>query len=84
MTAIKGNGRTMNNTTLEGDTATKKDVNDLNIAEGRFFNESDEERAANVVVLGYDTADELFGQQSGCGEGGRGGGDAVYRDRGGG
>ena len=67
VTAIKGNGRTMNNTTLEGDSASKKDVNDLSIAEGRFFNESDEERAANVVVLGYDTADELFGQESAIG-----------------
>ena len=31
--------------------------------EGRFFNESDQERAAKVTVLGYDTADELFGAQ---------------------
>ena len=60
-TAIKGNGRKMQNTTLQGITPAEKDVNDLNIYSGRFFNESDEERAANVTVLGYDTADELFG-----------------------
>ncbi len=63
-TAIKGNGKTMQNTTLEGDTASLKDVRDIDIAAGRFFNEGDEERSANVVVLGYDTAEELFGTQS--------------------
>jgi putative ABC transport system permease protein len=60
-TAIKGNGRKMQNTTIEGDTPSQKDVHDLNLLSGRFFNEGDQERAANVVVLGYDTADELFG-----------------------
>ena len=63
-TAIKGNGRKMQNTTLEGDTSSLKDVRDINLASGRFFNEADEQRAANVVVLGYDTADELFGTES--------------------
>jgi putative ABC transport system permease protein len=60
-TAIKGNGRKMQNTTIEGDTPSQKDVHDLSLLSGRFFNEGDQERAANVVVLGYDTADELFG-----------------------
>jgi len=60
-TAIKGNGRKMQNTTLEGNTPAEKDVHDLNLVSGRFFNEGDQERAANVTVLGYDTADELFG-----------------------
>jgi putative ABC transport system permease protein len=61
-TAIKGdNGKKMENTVLEGDTPAEKDVNDFNLLDGRFFNEGDVERAANVTVLGYDTADELFG-----------------------
>jgi putative ABC transport system permease protein len=60
-TAIKGNGRKMQNTTLEGDTPAEKDVHDMDLVSGRFFNEGDQERAANVTVLGYDTADELFG-----------------------
>ena len=62
-TAIKAssNGRKMQNTTLEGDTPDKKDVTDINLVSGRFFNEGDMERSSNVTVLGYDTADELFG-----------------------
>jgi putative ABC transport system permease protein len=60
-TAIKGNGRSMQNTELEGDTPGEQQVHDLAIRAGRFFNDNDLQRAANVVVLGYDTADELFG-----------------------
>ena len=60
-TAISGGGRKMQSTVLAGNTPEKKDVSELELVSGRFFNESDQERAANVVVLGYDTADELFG-----------------------
>ncbi len=67
-TAIKGNGRKMQNTILEGDTPSQKDVSELDMREGRFFNESDQERSAKVTVLGSDTADELFGTQSAIGQ----------------
>jgi putative ABC transport system permease protein len=60
-TAIKGGGKSMQGTTLEGDTPALKDVLDLDVAEGRYFNDADFDRAANVCVLGYDTAEELFG-----------------------
>jgi putative ABC transport system permease protein len=59
--AVKFGTKKMEGTALEGDTAGVKDVYDLNIKEGRFFNDGDVERAANVVVIGNDTADELFG-----------------------
>jgi putative ABC transport system permease protein len=49
---------------LEGDTPAVKDVYELDLKEGRFFNEMDEARRANVVVLGSDAADELFGSNS--------------------
>ena len=61
--AIQAGGRKMQNTILAGNTPEKKDVSELQIIDGRFFNESDQERAANVTVLGYDTAEELFGVQ---------------------
>ncbi len=60
-TAIKGGGKSMQGTTLQGDSPALKDVIDLDMETGRFFNDADEERAANVVVLGHDTAEELFG-----------------------
>lgn len=66
-TAIKGNGRKMQSTTLQGVTAADKDVHDLDLAAGRFFTDGDQERAANVTVLGYDTADELFGVDNALG-----------------
>ena len=68
VTAIKGNGKKMQNTELEGDTPAEKDVHELELLNGRFFNENDVERAANVVVLGHDTADELFGIDKAVGQ----------------
>jgi len=67
-TAIKGNGHSMKNTALEGDVPALKDVTNLQILDGRFFNESDMERSAKVVVLGHDTADELFGIDNAVGK----------------
>jgi putative ABC transport system permease protein len=57
---VKYNGRKVKNTILEGDTGTWKDVFDLDIASGRWMNEIDEEHHSPVIVLGSDTADELF------------------------
>jgi putative ABC transport system permease protein len=49
------------NISLEGDAPDDLKVYDKVIADGRFFNLSDSERAADVVVLGHDTAEDLFG-----------------------
>jgi putative ABC transport system permease protein len=68
VTAIKGNGRTMQNTILTGVEPEQQEVHDLNMLEGRFFNDGDLQRAAKVTVLGYDTADELFPGQSAVGK----------------
>ena len=66
--AVKYGTKKMEGTVLEGDTSSVKDVYDLNIKDGRFFSDGDVERAANVVVLGNDTADELFGLTSPIGQ----------------
>jgi putative ABC transport system permease protein len=68
VTAIKAGQNSMQNTIITGDTPQHKDVTDLNILEGRFFNETDQERSAKVTVLGYDTAEELFPNQSALGK----------------
>jgi putative ABC transport system permease protein len=67
-TAIKAGAKKMQNTILEGDTPSEKDVSDLELREGRFFTEMDQTRAAHVVVLGSDTADELFSGRSAVGQ----------------
>jgi len=59
--AVKYQDKKAKNTILEGDQASAKGVFDLQIASGRWFGEVDEEHRSMVVLLGSDTADELFG-----------------------
>jgi putative ABC transport system permease protein len=53
--------RKAENIGLEGDAPDDLKVYDKVIATGRFFNQADFDRAADVVVLGHDTASDLFG-----------------------
>jgi putative ABC transport system permease protein len=57
---VKYGDRRAKNTMLEGDTGEWPKVFDLGVTEGRWWNENDDERHASVIVLGSDTADELF------------------------
>jgi putative ABC transport system permease protein len=57
---VKYGDRRAKNTMLEGDVSTWKDVYDLGLTSGRWFNETDDEQRAPVIVLGLDTATELF------------------------
>jgi putative ABC transport system permease protein len=68
VTSIKANGKTMQNTILTGVVQQQEEVRDLNVAEGRFFTEEDQLRAARVTVLGSDTAAQLFPGQSPLGK----------------
>jgi len=67
-TAIKAEGRKMQNTILEGDTPAGKDVNELDLREGRFFEDFDQTGFRRVTVLGSDTAAELFPGESAVGK----------------
>jgi putative ABC transport system permease protein len=58
---VKYGNRKAKQTILEGDTASAKDVFDLDLKSGRWFSEIDDEQRASVIVLGADTSDELFG-----------------------
>ncbi len=53
--------RKADNVSLEGDTPSSAMVYDKVLTEGRFFTQMDEDRAADVVVLGHDVEQELFG-----------------------
>ncbi len=66
--AVKYGDHKAKNTILEGDQATAKDVFDLQIATGRWFSEVDEEHRSSVVLLGAETADELFGTEDPLGK----------------
>ncbi len=65
---VKYNGRKVQNTILEGDSDTMPDVYDIEIEQGRYFTTDEARRRANVVVLGHDTAEELFGSDSALGK----------------
>ena len=64
---VKYGGRKAKSVILEGDMASVKDVFDMTMAEGRWFDEIDDEHHSPVIVLGSDTADELFGNRSALG-----------------
>jgi putative ABC transport system permease protein len=53
-------GRKAKNVILEGDTASVKDVFDMKLLGGRWFNEVDDEHHSPNIVLGPETADTLF------------------------
>jgi len=57
---VKYGGKKAKNAILEGDMASAKDVYDLNIREGRWFDDVDEEHRSPVIILGAETADTLF------------------------
>ncbi len=59
--AVKYGDKKVKNTILEGDQSSAKEVFDLQIASGRWFEEVDEEHRSSVVLLGSDTVEELFG-----------------------
>ena len=49
------------NVSLEGTTPANTDVNEIVLTQGRYYTQQDEDRSADVAVLGHDTADDLFG-----------------------
>ncbi|HTX40314.1 MAG TPA: ABC transporter permease [Acidobacteriaceae bacterium] len=67
--AVKYKDRKIQNTILTGSLPAVTQTNDIPVIEGRMFNDDDEFRAANVVVLGYDTAAKLFPDESPLGKG---------------
>jgi putative ABC transport system permease protein len=57
---VKYGDRRAKNTILEGDSGSLKDVYDIELSAGRWFNEVDDAHRGPVIVLGSDTAAELF------------------------
>lgn len=61
-------GSTNWTTTLTGTTPSWQEVRSREVESGRFLTDEDEASAAAVVVLGPDTAEELFGSTDAVGE----------------
>ncbi len=66
--AVKYGKNKVQNTILEGDTTAVKDINDLVLTSGRMWTDEEEKRRANVVVLGHDAAEKLFGNEEPTGK----------------
>ncbi len=66
--SVKYKGHKVTNTILQGESEEEPLVYDINLDQGRFFTDQEEQRHANVVVLGHDTAQELFGEDLAVGK----------------
>ena len=58
--AVQYKGKKIQNTILNGSMPTFATVSNVSFSEGRPFTEAENFRAANVTVLGHDTAQKLF------------------------
>ena len=65
---IKYDGATLEDVTILGSTADFPSVRDMEMAEGRYFNETDVNRKQKVAVLGSSLAAELFGDTNPIGQ----------------
>ena len=66
--SLKYGKRKVQNTTLQGEGEDEPNVYQLNLSQGRYFTSQEARRGANVVVLGSDSAEELFGNDSAVGK----------------
>ncbi|MFZ5879302.1 MAG: ABC transporter permease [Chloroflexota bacterium] len=65
---VKAGDVTLEDVEILGTTTGFPSVRDMEIAEGRYFNETEIERKSKVVILGSSVAEELFGESSPIGE----------------
>ena len=65
---IKYNGTTLEDVTILGSTADFPSVRDIDVAHGRYFNDTDVDRKQKVAVLGSTLATELFGDTNPVGQ----------------
>ena len=65
---IKYNGTTLEDVTILGSTADFPSVRDIDVAQGRYFNDTDVDRKQKVAVLGSTLATELFGDTNPVGQ----------------
>jgi putative ABC transport system permease protein len=65
---IKGGSTTLEEISIVGTTPSFTKVREYALAEGRFITNDDNDRTNKVVVLGYDIAQELFGDTEAIGQ----------------
>ena len=58
--SLKAGTHKIENTILNGSTSAITKTKDIELTEGRLWTDAEEQRAANVVILGHDAAEDLF------------------------
>ncbi len=66
--SVRAGTHKISNTILNGDTSQVKEVQDIELLEGRIWTDDEETRRANVAVLGHDAAEDLFPNESPIGK----------------
>jgi putative ABC transport system permease protein len=66
--SVKYEGRKVKNTMLSGEDLHVPEVYDIKMSEGRWFDAVDDEQRSNVIILGADTKEELFGNGTALGK----------------
>jgi putative ABC transport system permease protein len=66
--SVKRGKYSIHNTILNGTTSQVKDTADIEMLEGRMWTPDEEKLAADVVVLGHDSAEDLFPNESPIGK----------------
>ena len=65
---VKYNGNTLEDVVILGSTADFPSVRDMDVVQGRYFNDTDVNRKQKVAVLGSTLATELFGDANPIGQ----------------
>jgi putative ABC transport system permease protein len=68
LVSLKYGSRKVENTILDGSTTAIEHSTNFEIKEGRIWSETEESRAARVVMLGHDSAESLFPNESPLGK----------------
>jgi len=66
--SVRAGTHKITNTILNGSSSDVKVTQDIELIEGRMWTDAEEERHANVAVLGHDAAEDLFPDESPIGK----------------
>jgi putative ABC transport system permease protein len=66
--SVKAGTHKISNTIINGSTSAVKVTQDINLLEGRMWTDTEDQRRANVAVLGHDAAEDLFPNESPIGK----------------
>ncbi|MGA7110279.1 MAG: ABC transporter permease [Terracidiphilus sp.] len=66
--SVKYEGKKVSGAFLAGSTAQLEITSELVMQEGRFWTDGEDQRHAHVCLLGYDTAEDLFGDEDPLGK----------------